>query len=361
MSTTPTSVSGVPFWGQAWKLVVQYATAATAATGTTDSLTISYESWLPEALRVTFEVAQVMNGSPVWYADISLYNLDDQVAQNILQNATWATLSAGFQTGPNVASIIWDGPVFQTLYSREGVVDQKVTLHCVASPLFLDEIVAFAVGPQASQTQMLAAMCAQVNAPPLSDSSGNPTLGTLAAQRMNAVQYPRGKTVFGKVSRYFSQVADSNIVQNWNDGKQLYISELTSGATQPNYVFSPPLFGDYAQTQGLPPGTTQSIVGTPLQTPQGVVFTVLLDPRLKVQLPPLAVQLVRTTVNTFQRTPLSGDQGAAALNSNLLFFVAQVRHTGDTRGNEWTTEVTAWSATYAQTWDALLTAGPGGS
>jgi hypothetical protein len=164
------------------------------------------------------------------------------------------------------------------------------------------------------------------------------------------VQYPRGNTVFGKVARYLQQVADHNFIQQWQDGQQAYMAEVDNGNRTPAYVYSPPFPPGYsAQALGLPSTTYETIIGTPQQIQQGVIFTVLLDPRLKVQLPPLLVQLARTQVTQLERTPSVNSELPTALTSNLLFFVAQVRHSGDTRGNDWQTEVTGWSTAYAQT------------
>ena len=342
MSAAAQPTSNIPLWGQAWELVVTAATATGAST-----TTLSYTAWQPEALRITFEVVQAMNTSPIWYADIAIYNQTDQEAQNILLNATWATLKAGFQDlgSPSYMGTIWDGPVFQTLYTRENVVDTKVTLHCVVSPLVgLTDTMAFAVGPFASQTKLLAAMAGAASLPPISSSQG--TAGPVAQSRMDAVQYPRGNTVFGKISKYLTQIADSNFLQTWNDGKQVYISEAQGGQSVPNLIYSPPFPTNFAS---LPPGTTQSLIGTPQQVQQGCIFTVLLDPRLKVQLPPLLVQLVRTFVNTTEQTPdVNNSTLPTALQVGLTFFVQQVKHTGDTRGNDWTTEVTGYSTAYSE-------------
>ena len=48
-------------------------------------------------MRITFDVLQAMNKSPIWYADISIYNLAADTALNLYLNAYRATLSAGFQ------------------------------------------------------------------------------------------------------------------------------------------------------------------------------------------------------------------------------------------------------------------------
>jgi len=345
--STPTS--GIPLWGQAWELAITYVTKG----GGAEVVTVGSNRFQPEALRVTFEIQQSMNSAPLWYADISVYNLDDQTAQNLLVNATWVTLKAGFQFGPQLSSIIWDGPVFQPIYTRENVVDQKLTLHCIALPGALSDTISFSMGQFSSQLQLIQRMIAENNA------GANPSplvvkLGQVARQRMLATQYPRGNTVFGKVSKFLTQVSDSNQVQAWNDGQQAYISEVASGVITPSLIYSPAFPpGGVENSNGLPPSVNQSIVGTPQQIQQGVIFTVLLDPRLKVNLPPQLVQLVRTNITQLAYEPSVNSKLptllATADSSNLTFYVSQVRHTGDTRGNDWQTEVIGFSTIYAQT------------
>jgi hypothetical protein len=336
------TVSNIPLFGQAWELTVQYA----VADGTTTSEVVTSDTWEPEALRMTFEVVQSMLPSPWWFADIVIYNLDTPEIQNILLNATWVTLKAGFQTGPTLSSVIWDGPILQVLFDREAVVDFRVTLHCVSNPFVMDDIVSFSMGPFASQAQLIAKMADEINLPPINASGG--TLSTYASQVMTAKQYPRGNTVFGKISKYLIQVADDQFMSTWRDGSKAYVSEIgdatKTNSVLPDYVYSPSFPPNLTPPQ-LPAGTTQSIIGTPRQTPFGAVFTVLLDPRLKVQLPPLIAQLSRTLITQIPVQP--GQTSSSPMSSNLNFFVAQVRHIGDSRGNDWYTEVTGYNTTYA--------------
>jgi len=334
------STSSLPLWGQAWELVVTYATATGA-----QQTTITASAWQPEALHMTFEVLQSTLPSPWWFADISIYNFNKAEAKNTLVNATWATLKAGFQTGPNLYSIIWDGPVFQVLFDQENVVDQRVTLHCVANPQQLTQIVSFATGPWAAQQQIVARMIDAAGAPPIDPARG--TQGQQANQIMSAKQYPRGYGCFGKVGKYLAELASDNFITTFQDGQQAYLTEMYNDNLEPDVIYAPPP-APGPQAPSLSPGTTASIIGTPRQTLYGVMFTVLLDPRLKVKLPIQVVALDPSTV--FQQLPLLPNPNSgfpSPLTSDLKLFVAQVRHTGDTRGNDWQTEVTGYTTTYA--------------
>lgn len=345
-------------WGQAYKLTVRYATPD----GAGQSTVLSCNTWEPEALRITFDVLQSTIPSPWWFADISVYNMTLENIQNALLNATWVTLEAGFQSGPNLSTIIWDGPVLQTLYDQENVVDRRITFHCVANPVAMDSIVSFAMGPFSSQAQLVAQMASAIELPAMTYSNG--TVGPKAAQLMSAKQYPRGNTVFGKVGKYLVQVANDQFLNTFRDGSKAYISEMSRSDTTPDLTYSPP-FPPGAAAPNTSGSVTYSIIGVPRQIPQGVIFTVLLDPRLKVRLPPMVVQLQRTLISQLQvsigggaNAPLSAGSPSSA---NLKLFVSQVRHTGDSRGNDWQTEVTGVSTTYADSMlDGLFSGNSGG-
>jgi len=358
MSTFALPSSSTPLWGQAYELIIDYA-----PNNGPKQVKLTSNTWEPEALRITFEVLQAANTAPIWHADISVYNMDPNLAQDVVlaavQGNVYVTLKAGFQTGPNQMGVIWSSTVFQGLFTREGVVDQKLTLHCVAFPAGVSLFPqSFSMGVFSSQQKLVAKMIQGANLPPL----GPANQGRVAAQRMQATQYPRGNTVFGTLPRYLTQVADSNGVQTWFDGLQVYVAEAASGKRAPDLIYSPPFPpGGVDAAYALPDGTTSSIIGTPVQTQQGVDFTVLLDPRLKVTAKTMIAQLVRTQINQLAVEPLSGNLPfglASPNNSNLTFFVTQVRHTGDTRGNIWQTDVTGWSTAYA---DSLLTSFGGGA
>lgn len=333
------SASTIPLWGQAWELVITYQTS----NGLQRKI-ISTNAWEPEALRITFEVLQATIQSPWWFADINIYNMDPSDFTTVALNAVKVTLKAGFQTGPTRSAIIWDGPVFQVLIDQEQVVDTRVTLHCVSNPIVMEEVVAFSVGKFASQGQVLAKMAQNIGLPPIDQAAG--TLNATAAQLLEEKTYPRGNTVFGKLGKQLDLVSGDQNLATYRDGAKAYMTSFGDGKTspEPNYTYAPPNPPNTPVSSTLPAGTTQSIIGTPRQFPQGVIFTVLLDPRLQVQLPILVVRLVGTLVA--QSVRQIGAVIAPPLSANLVFFVSQVRHIGDSRGNEWYTEVTGYNTTY---------------
>ena len=312
------STSSTPLWGRAWKLTVKLASGEVQI--------LSQSSWDPEALRVVFEVLESTLPSPYWFADVTVYNLNDPEMQNLLFNAVWLTLEAGYQIGPSKSSIIWDGPVLQVLFDRENVVDLTMRFNCLAGPWLLEEqFVNLAAGPMSSQLNLVSQMIEQTN------GSVSQQVSAKAQAMLAAKQYPRGKTVFGKVSKYIAQMSDDNFLNNWiSQGNQQYMSELFNPdiTLTPDLIYSPPFPPGYNPGQS-DSTITRSIIGVPKQSQFGCIFTTLLDPRLKVQLPPLLVKLDETVI---QQLKIQYGQILTPLDQSGLFIAAQIRHYGDTRG-----------------------------
>jgi hypothetical protein len=342
----PVSRSQIPYFGQAWTLRVGYADAASTSPDGLTYKDISTNIWEPEALHITFEVLQSTFPEPWWYADIVIYNLDVTEIQNAVYNARKVILSAGFQTGPTSSKVIWSGPVFQVVYERENVVDQKITLHCAANPYVMNNVIAFSMGVYSTQADLLVKAAGAINLQPLASSGTTATLSPYAAKVLKETQYPRGNTVFGKTSRYLSQLADDHFMATYRDSTSAYMTEISDGKSvpDPDYVFCPPQPPD--QVWNVPAGTTPTIIGTPHQFPQGVIFTVLLDPRLQVKVPIQVVQLACVLPSQLTVNPDPSSDFTAPFNT-LRFFVGQVKHVGDSRGNDWYTEVTGYATTYA--------------
>lgn len=327
------STSSIPLWGRAWKLSVKLADNSVQV--------LSQSSWDPEALRVVFEVLETTLPSPYWFADVTVFNLNKPELQNLLFNAVWLTLEAGYQFGPSVSTIIWDGPVLQVLFDRQNVVDFTMRFNCLAGPWLIEEqFINVAAGPMSSQLQIVSKMIDQIN------GNVSAQLSSKAQALLSAKQYPRGKTVFGKVSKYIGQMSEDNFLSTWIQGNQHYMSELYDPSinVDPDLTFGPPFPPGY-NTSNADDGITRSIIGVPKQSQFGCIFTVLLDPRLKVQLPPLLVKLDKTVI---QQLKIQYGQVLTPLDQSGLFIAAQVRHYGDTRGNDWHTEVTGYTRGYSQ-------------
>jgi hypothetical protein len=223
--------------------------------------------------------------------------------------------------------VIWDGPVFQPLVVRENVTDLRTTLHCILSleSALSGNIVSGQFAGGANQTEIVLNM---LNSLGLNKDFVSPNLSTK--------QLPRGKTLFGAPSKYFSQIAEDNNMIWFLSSRGITLGSLNDGlsATAPGFVYTP----------------NTGLLGTPQQTQLGVDFSVLLDPRIKIQIPLMTVGIDQTLIQQYKK---SINEVILPLDQSGTYVVGGIRHRGDSRGNAWQTDIVGYQkVTDALAWSA---------
>lgn len=313
MSTSP---AGNPLFGRRWRLTV-------ADSGGNNLLDVGYDSYKdPESLRVTFDIWKP-GYSAWWYGDITVYNLNGPTEQAVLTQGMIVTLSAGYQSGNY--GIIFQGPLFQPKWERINVTDYAINLHCIV-PLFdlKDNFVNLSQAAGLSQRDLIAKMAA---------SAHSPIAQEYLSPQVSSKSSPRGVTLFGSPSDIFDAIADDNNMQWWVSEVGYNLGSANESSPPPTLVYCPAGIGEGTQ----PADALPSLIGTPQQTQFGCNFRVLLDPRVKMQAPPMQVKLDMAQIR--QMTRQLG-QYAGILDNDGIYKVIGLRQIGDTRGNEWYTEIT---------------------
>ncbi len=133
---------------------------------------------------------------------------------------------------------------------------------------------------------------------------------------------PRGKVLFGMTRDYLRDVAASNNVSWTIQDGQLTMIPLRAAAPGDAVVLS----------------SKTGLIGFPEQTPDGIRIKSLLNPNLRmgrlVQVDNASVQraLISVAYSAINLLPSVADDG--------LYKVLVVNHSGDTRGNEWYSDMT---------------------
>lgn len=311
MSATGTPTSSLAQFGRAWKLTVN---TVPDETGIQQQITAFSSAWIPEALHITFETFQSVN-SALWYADISIYNLNNATLNTIITQGMTVSLEAGYMNKPY--GVIFEGTVFQPLWERENVTDFKLTLHCVVG--FINNGNNFAAQSFAkglTQRQLVARMAAGASTPvPLVT---NPDADTA----LSKTTLSRGGIIFGNPDKYFEQASKYSDLNTWQSNAQASIISLSKSANLPTFTF----------------GVGSGLLGTPQQTQFGVDCRVLLDPRIT---PATQIYLDQSAL-TVRQLPLglAGNTYPTILSQSGYYAVLAVRHMGDSRGNTWETQIT---------------------
>lgn len=367
------TASTIPWFGRAWKLEI-ITSNGTILTAGSQSFSTNDES-----LKVSFStsVTATPTTSAAAFADVSIYNLNQNTQQAILnavgrpwnandpiQQANVVSIFAGYQNNFNAqslpltlteqgmqptgktpassSSLIWTGQVFMPLWERVNVTDFKITLHC---------LVGFAETTQSSISVNIGRRSTQVDTLRLIASAATngihiDDIADLETSQSATQPLPRGQTLFGRPADYLAKIAQTNYMSYYYaspNGINVRTFKPTVPDGPPQFVYGPPWPGYLRVQPKYPLQYTPTLIGTPQQTQDGVVFRVLMDARPKLG---NTVMIDLTAITLIALNPSeSQNQPTPLLNSNATYVICNIRHVGDTRGDDWYTEITAVNAT----------------
>lgn len=261
--------------------------------------------------------------------DVRIFNLKDETAKLIGQpEFTTLSLSAGYEGN---FSLLFQGTIKQFRLGRLNALDSYVDLTAADS----DEAYNFApvlVSVPAGTNQGGVAKVL-LN----SMSRFGVTQGYLPTLPSN--QLIRGKVIYGMARDEYNRFAwTNNCKWSLQDGKSTLIpyTSYIAGSAVP--VIS----------------VSTGLIGIPEQTNAGISIRTLLNPQYKIG---TLVQLT-VGVNTFRRSLDLPSQGAniktaqqVQTSADGLYYVMRAEHEGDSRGNEWYSDLTCLSV------DSTITSG----
>lgn len=261
------------------------------------------------ALRCTFRVEKALGKFP-WFAEVEIWNLNVETQVKIIEEGAEVILEAGYRDGPY--GPVWDGNVFQTAWDRENITDFVTTLHCMDGfGIVTANMVNTALPAGYDYAGIIAAMARSARSPI--------PLGTISAA-LDPKKAPRGVALFGEPKRILRQICRDN-------NAQFFSADGTFNLTR---------IDDEYQKDALVLTPETGLVGVPQQIQYGVSFRTLLNPNLTVTAPPMVVKLDNTVIRQMK---VRQGQVISPLDQDGMYKVARVCHTGDTRGDEWYTDV----------------------
>ena len=102
---------------------------------------------------------------------------------------------------------------------------------------------------------------------------------------------------------------------------------------------------DDTQGEAIVVNSKTGLIGSPEQIDFGINFRVLLNPNLIIANPPRWIQLDLSQINVKQQRAIPGQNIVPMMPQDGYFKIGGVRHTGDTRGDTWYTDVRGYSLT----------------
>jgi hypothetical protein len=341
-----------------------------------------------ESIRVKFEVdMSIYPLRAYWQASVTLYNMANITAAAITSSTTnmanpylfnqplhagdFVSISGGYQYGPSGvwnadAQELFSGRVFQSIVTKENVVDAKLTLRCITA--LVEDIWNYTNAtfpPGYTDFQKITGVATPaggapgkaVNSVPIEyiDPNAQNILSSAKTQQ------PMAESVSARPLDFIQGKAYQHNLYSWISPKGLNIRSFgpTDFQGTPVRVYGPPpgssAFGPgsggsqntisaNAAITGSTP-VTQTLLGVPEQTQDGITFRVLMDSGVKIG---DLVQIQPGTV--IQAVPLQygGNELPPIPSMTGIYIIGGLRHCGDSRGQggDWYTEIIGLSADY---------------
>lgn len=271
-------------------------------------------------LRVAFDVRRGDTQTPN-SARIRVYNLSETTRQRIEYEFTRVVLQGGYEGN---YGILFDGQVKQVRRGRDSQTDTYLDITAADG----DSAYNFAVmnttlAAGSTPADHVAAACTAMN--PYGVTQGYvPPLPT------NPL--PRGKVMFGMARDFLASTArTTQTVWSIQDGRVVFIPETS-----------------YMPGE-IPVITSETgMVGLPQQTQNGITIKMLLNPSIKIgtliKIDNRSVQQRERSLNVKQQPDEAFIAEGNRLQDDGYYYVMVAGHSGDTRGNEYYTEVICLAA-----------------
>jgi hypothetical protein len=241
-------------------------------------------------------------------AEIRVYNLSTQTAQQIRDEFKTITLQAGYEANYGV---IFTGNIKQVRFGRESGTDTYIDIAAGdGDDAYNFAVVSTTLAAGAKQSD-------QINA--AGRSLQDKGVGTGFVAETGEEKLPRGKVMYGMARDYLRQSAEaSSTTWSIQDGK-LQLVSLTG----------------LLPGQAIALNSKSGLVGQPEQTNDGITVKCLLNPLLKIG---GRVKINEQDVAEAKLPDSTKDATAnkpATIASDGAYRVLTIEHAGDTRGNDW--------------------------
>lgn len=265
-------------------------------------------------MQFVFDVKAAVIGTPKT-AMIRVYNLSGDTARKVTKEGEMVILSAGY--GGNFNSI-FQGQITQARIGRENGTDTYLDITAAdGDQIYNFGVVNFSV---TAGSDVIGRIGQIANAAGIK-------LGTIQAPQ-NGAKLSRGAVYFG-LARDLLTTECATIGANWciNDGKLDVIAE-----------------GGYKDGDIPVITSTTGLIGVPEQNELGISFQCLLNPNIQQN---MRVQIDNSLIRQFAFQTGYGAQiqseTVPSLAADGIYKVLFVNHHGDTRGNDWYSDVVAYS------------------
>lgn len=270
-------------------------------------------------MQVEFEIHQAMVNVPNW-ARIRVYNLSQATQQQAYKEFHTIDLAVGYD---GYASRLFHGQVRQfNAGLREDAKDTFIDFICQDGDFGHNWTV---INKTLAKGWSYTDLFQTLNGAFKTNGLATGHQGELPTQT-----FPRGRVLYGSAKHHMSRAVD-NINAEWSieNGE---VTVVPYDGTLPS------------QAIVVTPET--GLIGLPQQTVNGITLTTLIDPKIQDG------GLIKLDNSTIQTASISTAANAVnfipSFDPNGLYKVYSINHLGNTRGNEWQSEITCVATTGTQ-------------
>lgn len=276
-------------------------------------------AWNVSNLKVRFNTSKAF-GQTVNYSEIDIYNLTRDTENAIVKSGDRVIIEAGYQATEQIDDSndaryirygkIFDGRIIQVMRDRQDNVDYILRLSCIDGDDFMNNsIIKYTLNSGIDQRTALENVASKASKPT--------ELGRITPD-LSTTKLPRGKVFFGAPKDYIRSIANGNGAYYWIEDNKLQVIKTTDEYKQADVIVITPENG---------------MIGTPQQVELGVSVRCLLDPRIKLN------SVVKIDNTMIRQTKMQIGQARTQLDENGTYRVVKISHVGDTRDNDWYTNI----------------------
>ncbi|WP_158408550.1 glycoside hydrolase family 73 protein [Desulfosporosinus fructosivorans] len=257
-------------------------------------------------LRITFNCVKSMQLEPQ-FSSIVIYNLSPKSENILIEEGFRVTVEAGYEGSQY--GLIFDGDVVQAIRGKEDGTTYTLTLVAADADRWMSYSTLNFSMVRGQNSRNVIEGCA-------SKASIPSELGSIS-DSLSTSKLTRGKVIFGLTRDYIRQIAQSENATAYIDGGKVNIVKAD----------------DIPEGEIIDLSAASGLVDIPNQSDYGITIRCLLNPRIKCN---MLVHVDNTLVRAQQ---FEQGQQVYALDPDGIYRVIQITTIGDTRGNDWYTEV----------------------
>ncbi len=280
-----------------------------------DAIVLSNSLYGESALRVKFKVTSAQMVPT--YGDITVYNLNEKTVSRITKEGARIIVMAGYRNGNY--GMVWNAQLFSFMEYRENVVNKVLVLHCmdgkdVIAPSFITGTLTEKTGRTMKDRVEYLTRQMKVE------------LKETESLIKEKAEITKPYVFFGNYEKYLRDEAKTYGCQRTvdKDGRYCISNIVTEERT-----------GE----QEIPISPSSGLIGIPSQVAKGISFRTFLDPRLLYDIPPKQIRIENSEIKALPQMYGSIPEW---MDEYGRYRVISVTHTGDTRGQEWYSDVEAW-------------------